>query len=68
MLENRMLRKIFEPKRNELTRDCRKLHSGGLRDLYSWPNIIRMIKSRMSYEGRKYLTEKRPFGRPKRRW
>jgi hypothetical protein len=62
MLENRVLRKIFEPKRKELTRDWRKLHSGGLHELYCWPNIIQMIKSRrMTYEGQKYLMEKDHF-------
>jgi hypothetical protein len=43
--ENRVLRKIFGPKRDEVTGGWRKLHNEGLHDLYSSPNI-RMIKSR----------------------
>jgi hypothetical protein len=41
VFENRVLRRIFGPKRDEVTGDWRKLHN-----LYSSPNIIRMIKSR----------------------
>jgi hypothetical protein len=41
--ENRVLRRIFEPKRNEVKGECRKLE---LRDLYSSPSLIRIIKSR----------------------
>jgi hypothetical protein len=44
--ENRVLRKIFRPKRDEVTGDCRKLHDEDLYDLYSSPNIIWAIKSR----------------------
>jgi hypothetical protein len=44
--ENRVLRRIFGPKRDEVTGRWRKLHNEGLRDLYSSPSIIRMIKSR----------------------
>jgi hypothetical protein len=44
--ENRVLRRIFGPKRDEVTGEWRKLHSEELRDLYSWPSIIRIIKSR----------------------
>jgi hypothetical protein len=40
------LRKIFGPKRDEVTGDWRKLHSGELHNLYSSPDIIRQIKSR----------------------
>jgi hypothetical protein len=43
---NRVLRRIFGPKRDELTGDWRKLHNEELHKLYSSPNIIRMIKSR----------------------
>jgi hypothetical protein len=43
---NRVLRKIFGPKRNEVTGKWRKLHNEELRDLYSSPSIIRIIKSR----------------------
>jgi hypothetical protein len=46
MFENRVLRGIFGPKRNEVTGEWRKLHNEELRDLYSTPSIIRMIKSR----------------------
>jgi hypothetical protein len=44
--ENRILRRIFGSKRDEVTREWRKLHIEELRDLYSSPNIILMIKSR----------------------
>jgi hypothetical protein len=44
--ENRVLRKIFWPKRDEVTGEWRKLHNEELNDLYSLPNIVRMIKSR----------------------
>jgi hypothetical protein len=41
---NRVLRRIFGPKRDEVTGEWRKLHSGELHDLYSSPNIIGQIK------------------------
>jgi hypothetical protein len=41
-----VLRRIFRPKRDEVTGEWGKLHSEELRDLYSLPNIIRIIKSR----------------------
>jgi hypothetical protein len=44
--ENRVLRRIFGPKRDEVTGEWRKLHNEELSDLYSWPSIIRIIKSR----------------------
>jgi hypothetical protein len=44
--ENRVLRRIFGPKRDDMTGDWRKLHNEELHNLYSSPNIIRMIKSR----------------------
>jgi hypothetical protein len=43
--ENRVLRKIFGPKRDEVTGEWRKLHNEELRDLYSSSSIIRIIKS-----------------------
>jgi hypothetical protein len=43
---NRVLRKIFEPKRDEVTGEWRKLHIKELRALYSSPSIIRIIESR----------------------
>jgi hypothetical protein len=46
VFENRVLRRIFGPKRNEVTGGWRKLHNDGLDDLYSSPGIIRIIKSR----------------------
>jgi hypothetical protein len=46
VFENRVLRRIFGPKRDEATKKWRRLHNGGLNDLYSSPNIIRVSKSR----------------------
>jgi hypothetical protein len=46
VLENRVLRRIFGPKRHKVTREWRKLHSEELDDLYFSPNIVRLIKSR----------------------
>jgi hypothetical protein len=43
VFENRALRRIFGPKRNEVTGDRRKLHNAELHNMYSSPNIIRMI-------------------------
>jgi len=45
VFENRVLRRIFGPKRNEITRECRKLHVEEFDDLYSSPNIVQVIKS-----------------------
>jgi hypothetical protein len=84
VFENRVLRGIFGPKRDGVTGEWRRLHNEELYDLYSSPNIIRMIKSRrMSWaghvahvgEGRgayRILVRRpdgrRPLGRPRRRW
>jgi hypothetical protein len=46
VFENRVLRRIFRPRSDEVTGDCRKRHNEELHNLYSSPNIIRMIKSR----------------------
>jgi hypothetical protein len=46
VFEKRVLRRIFGPKRDEVTGEWRKLHSGELHNLYSSPDIIRQIKSR----------------------
>jgi hypothetical protein len=44
VFENRVLRRIFGPKREEVTGEWRKFHNEELRDLYSSPSIIRIIK------------------------
>jgi hypothetical protein len=49
VLENGVLRRIFGPKRDEATGEWRRLHNEELNDLYSSPNIIRVIKSRMRW-------------------
>ena len=46
VFENRALRRIFGPKRDGVTGEWRKLHNEELNDLYSSPNIVRVIKSR----------------------
>jgi hypothetical protein len=84
VFENRVLKRIFFPKRNEVTRDWRKLHNEELHNLYSSPYIIRMILSRrmrwaghvarMGAKSNPYRIlvgkpeEKRPLGRQRRRW
>jgi hypothetical protein len=84
VFENRVLRRIFGSKRDEVTGDWRKLHNEVLRILYSLPSIIRIITSRrMRWAGHvarmgekrnayRLLVGKpegmRPLGRPKRRW
>jgi hypothetical protein len=84
VFENRVLRRVFVPKRDEVTGEWRKLHKEELNDLYTLPNIVRVVKSRrMSWAGHvarmgkdrgvhRLLVgkpeEKRPVGRPRRRW
>jgi hypothetical protein len=43
VFENRMLRRIFEPRRDEITGEWRRLHNEELIDVYSSPNIVRLI-------------------------
>jgi hypothetical protein len=52
VFENRVLRKVFAPKRDEVTGERRKLHNEELNDLCSLPNFVRVVKSRrMSWAG-----------------
>jgi hypothetical protein len=52
LFENKVLRRIFGPKRDEVTGGWRKLHNEELHDLYSLPSIIRMIMCRtMRWQG-----------------
>jgi hypothetical protein len=51
VFENRVLRRIFGPKRDEVRGEWRKLHNKELRDLYSSPSIIRKINLRMRWAG-----------------
>jgi hypothetical protein len=46
LFENRMLSRIIGPRREEVTGEWRKLHYDGLNDMYSSPNIFRMVKWR----------------------
>ena len=46
VFENMVLRRIFGPRRDEVTREWRRLHNEELNDLFSSPNIVRVIKSR----------------------
>ena len=51
MFDNRVLRRIFGPKRDEVTGEWRKLHNEELNDLYCSPNIVGVIKSKMGWRG-----------------
>jgi hypothetical protein len=84
VFENRVLRRIFGPKRDEVTGGWRKLHNDELHDLYSSPSIIMVIKARrMRWAGHMARMGEvrgaynilvgrsegmRPLGRPRRRW
>ena len=46
VFENRVLRRAFGPKRDEVTEEWRKLHNEEISELYSLPNIVRVVKSR----------------------
>jgi hypothetical protein len=60
VFENRVLRRIVEPKRDEVTRGRSKLHKEGFCNLYCSPNVISMIKSRrMKWAGHVVRMEKR---------
>jgi len=84
VFENRLLRRVFEPKRDKVTGEWRKLHIEELSHLYSLPNIVRVVKSRrMRWAGHvarmgegtgvhRVLVGKpegkRPLGSSRRRW
>jgi hypothetical protein len=84
VFENRVLSRIFGPKRDEVTGERRTLHNEELHDLYSLPHIIKIIKLRrmrwaghVAGMGEKRNTcrllvgkpeGKRPLGRPRHRW
>jgi hypothetical protein len=84
VFESSVLRRIFGPKRDEVTGEWRKLHNRELHDLYSSPSIIRIIKSRrvrwaghvarMGEKRHAYMLlvgkpeGRRPLGTPRRRW
>jgi len=84
VFENRVLRRVFGPKREEVTGEWRKLHNEELSDRYSLPNIVRVVQSRRMrwvthvarMEQRRGVYRvlvgtpegKRPLGRPRRRW
>jgi len=51
VFDNRMMRRIIGPKRDKVTRECRKLHNETLNYTYCSPNTIRVIKSRIEMGG-----------------
>jgi hypothetical protein len=59
VFENRVLRRIFGPKMDEVMGEWRKLHNEELRDLYSLPNIMRIFKSRKRWAGHVALMGRR---------
>ena len=84
VVENTLFRRIFAPRKDEITGDWRRLHNEEVNDLYSSPNTVRVIKlrsmcwvghvARMGEERGVYRVlvgkpeGKRPMGRPRRRW
>jgi hypothetical protein len=84
VFETRVLRRVFGPKRDEVTGEWRKLHNEEPNDLYSLPSIVRVVKSRrmrwaghvarMGKDGGVHRVlvgkseGKRPLVRPRRRW
>jgi hypothetical protein len=84
LFENRVLRRIFGPKRDEVTGGWRKLHNEELHGLYTSPSIVRVIKARMMRWARHVARMgevrgvynilvgrpegKKPLGRPRGRW
>jgi hypothetical protein len=83
VFENRFLRRLFGPKRDEVTGEWRKLHNEEFHNLYSYPDIIRQVKSRGMRAGNVALKgeERKVYkilmvnpegkitlGRPRRRW
>jgi len=84
VFENKVLRGIFVPRKDEVTGEWRRLHNEELNDLYCSPNIVRVIKSRrmkragsvacMGEEREVYRVlvgkpeGRRPLRRPRRRW
>jgi hypothetical protein len=84
VFDNRVLRRLFGSKRDEVTREWSKLHNEELSDLYSLPNIVPVVKSRRMRWAEHVVRlgegtgvhrvlvgkseGKRPLGRPRRRW